>query len=105
MTNNGKVLKSILSAQRCADKKLGTVLSKMESIETLVTKHEQLLYGDPEKMGEGGLIFKTQLQDSQITGLGKSIDYTRSTFVLIWTGIFAIIQLAFTGIKHFLSGK
>lgn len=106
--SNGEILNAILDMKTCigkVDSKVGIAINKMKIVEQLVTKHEKVLYGNPEKMGEGGLLFKQGLQDKKIYGLGKSIDNTRSTFVMIWTGIFAFIQLAFAGIKHFFSGN
>ncbi len=105
---NSKVLEAVLETQKTMgslNEKVGVVVSKMETIETNIQKYENVLYGDPQKMGEGGLIHKQGEQDLIISGLTKRVDHLRSTFVLIWTGIFAIIQVAFSAIKHFFAGN
>lgn len=98
---NGQVLQAINGI----DKKLGVVLNKMKNVENTVIKHEKLIYGKPEEMGKGGLLHKQGEQDGKIKGLGDRVDATRSTFVMIWTGIFALVQVSFSAIKHFFSGN
>lgn len=107
-TRNGEILKAVLKTQESIgnlDKKVGIVINKMKVVETTVLKHEKILYGEPEKMGEGGLLFKQGLQDKKIQGLGDRVDHTRSTFVMIWTGIFAMVQVAMASIRHFFTGQ
>lgn len=78
---------------------------RMGTIEDEVNNHHSVLYGDPQRGGEGGLITKTKDQDNKINGIGNRLDSFSRFFVLIWTGIFAIIQLAFAVIKNFLANK
>ncbi len=84
---------------------MGNVNTKLTSVLEKVENHNKVLYGKPEEMGKGGLIHKQGEQDGKINGIGKRIDNTRSTFVMIWTGIFAMVQLSFSAIKHFFSGN
>jgi hypothetical protein len=107
-SQNNQIFKAVMGMQRIIgkiDKNTDYVKNKVQHIEATVIKHEQIIYGNPEKMGAGGLLHTTQEQESKITGLGSRMDYLRSTFVMIWTGIFALIQLAFSAIKHFFSGS
>lgn len=87
------------------DKKLDKYITMAKQTNELCIKHEKVLYGKPEDMGKTGLVSRTEQQEGKIKGIAKSIDNTRSTFVLIWTGIFAVIQGVIAGISHFLSGK
>jgi len=101
MSRNSKLLNAVLKTQEA----VGIILTKMETIEANIQKHENVLYGNPQEMGKGGLLYKQGEQDLIISGLTKRVDHLRSTFVMIWTGIFAIIQITFSAIKHFFSGS
>jgi len=79
------------------------VNQRMTALEDRVEDHHSILYGDPKKGGEGGMLAKIKDQDNKIDGIGRRLDSFRSFFVLIWTGIFAIIQIAFAVLRDFFT--
>jgi hypothetical protein len=81
------------------------ISQRLLTVETRVKEHDDVLYGEAKKSGEGGLLDKIAKQDIKITGIGGRLDSFQRFFVLIWTGIFAVIQLAISVLKNFFSGN
>lgn len=74
--------------------KVDIMSQQMNTIEITVLKHEKIVYGNPEKMGAGGLLHKQGEQDNRMTsiengikGVKKEIKGLRGVFAILWSGI------------------
>lgn len=70
-----------------------------------VDKHEKLLMGNPQNMGDGGIIATIKEQARSIDGLGRRIDSIRSLFAPLWTGIVAIVSALVSGLFQYFARK
>jgi hypothetical protein len=69
------------------DKKLDLLVQSHETIAKTCTKHDVILYGNPDDGKSIGLIRK-------VDGIGGRLDNIQRFAVIIWTAIFTIIQAA-----------
>jgi len=84
--------------------KVSSMDQHLNTLNGTVKKHEDVLYGDPKRSGEGGLIHTTQAQEGKIKGIGKRLDNVRSTFVMIGTIVLAAMQLSISAVRHWFGG-
>jgi len=69
------------------------IKTKLETVENRTFKHEKTLYGNPEQMGEGGLVsdhYKISNDIKEIRGELKGI---RGFFSIFWTGTVTVGNL------------
>ena len=67
---NGKLLTEVLEIKGIVtEMKVG-----LSNIAKVVETHEKLIYGEPEKSGEGGMLVNIAKQENKVSGLGKSFD-------------------------------
>ena len=81
--------------------KVAVIQQKVEAMEDRVVEHSQVLFGDPKRMGEGGLLHKQYVQDQDIDAVKKEIKSVRGRFATIW----AVIMMAWSGALNVLLRK
>ena len=67
--------------------KVSLIQKGQETTDRTILDHTYVLYGDPKKMGVGGLIHKQSDQDRDISGIKTDIKNLRGFFAIFWTGI------------------
>lgn len=100
MTDNGReILEAVLKIQKTTNDTQSDVKLFRQDLETLnntVKKHDQIIFGDPEQMGKGGLVYTTQQQESKIGSIKRELKRVRNIFAVIWTSIVTAINIFIT---------
>ena len=95
MPENGEeILEAVLEIQKITSqtrKDVAVIKQKVETIEIIVGKHEKILYGNPEKMGEGGIIYTVQNQENKLGNIKRDLTLLVSAIGTFVTFAFNIV--------------
>jgi len=69
------------------------VVSSIDTLSKMVDKHEKILFGNPESMGESGLIMTVKALSENDKTLKNEIKSVRNTFSIFWTSVLTFLNI------------
>ena len=93
---NGKVLNHLIEIKGLVTE----MKSELTTVCKTVENHDKLFMGEPERMGEGGVIATVAKHTNQIQGIGTNLNKYRQQDAARIHGINGIVNLIIAGVMN-----